>query len=160
MKQKIEEQAESLLLNNYEKYYRLAYSYAKNESDALDIVQESAYKVLKDIKKLKDQSLLSTWIYRIVINTSIDFLRKRNNETVSIYDLEIPHEDQYQDDDPKEMIAFLNEEERTIVILKFFEDLKLEEIADALNMNVNTVKTRLYRALKKIRLLWKQNTSE
>ena len=152
MKQKIEEQAESLLLNNYEKYYRLAYSYAKNESDALDIVQESAYKVLKDIKKLKDQSLLSTWIYRIVINTSIDFLRKRNNETVSIYDLEIPHEDQYQDDDPKEMIAFLNEEERTIVILKFFEDLKLEEIADALNMNVNTVKTRLYRALKKIRI--------
>ncbi|MBE5986865.1 RNA polymerase sigma (SigV) subunit [Lacrimispora xylanisolvens] len=152
MKQKIEEQAESLLLNNYEKYYRLAYSYAKNESDALDIVQESAYKVLKDIKKLKDQSLLSTWIYRIVINTSIDFLRKRNNETVSIYDLEIPHEDQYQDDDPKEMIAFLNEEERTIVILKFFEDLKLEEIADALNMNVNTVKTRLYRALKKIRV--------
>ncbi|MBE5986038.1 MAG: RNA polymerase sigma factor [Paenibacillaceae bacterium] len=152
MKQKIEEQAESLLLNNYEKYYRLAYSYANNESDALDIVQESAYKVLKDIKKLKDQSLLSTWIYRIVINTSIDFLRKRNNETVSIYDLEIPHEDQYQDDDPKEMIAFLNEEERTIVILKFFEDLKLEEIADALNMNVNTVKTRLYRALKKIRV--------
>lgn len=152
MKQKIEEQAESLLLNNYEKYYRLAYSYAKNESDALDIVQESAYKVLKDIKKLKDQSLLSTWIYRIVINTSIDFLRKRNNETVSIYDLEIPHEDQYQDDDPKEMIAFLNEEERTIVILKFFEDLKLEEIADALNMNVNTVKTKLYRALKKIRV--------
>lgn len=152
MKQKIEEQAESLLLNNYEKYYRLAYSYAKNESDALDIVQESAYKVLKDIKKLKDQSLLSTWIYRIVINTSIDFLRKRNNETVSIYDLEIPHEDQYQDNDPKEMIAFLNEEERTIVILKFFEDLKLEEIADALNMNVNTVKTRLYRALKKIRV--------
>lgn len=152
MKQKIEEQAESLLLNNYEKYYRLAYSYAKNESDALDIVQESAYKVLKDIKKLKDQSLLSTWIYRIVINTSIDFLRKRNNETVSIYDLEIPHEDQHQDDDPKEMIAFLNEEERTIVILKFFEDLKLEEIADALNMNVNTVKTRLYRALKKIRV--------
>ena len=152
MKQKIEEQAESLLLNNYEKYYRLAYSYAKNESDALDIVQESAYKVLKDIKKLKDQSLLSTWIYRIVINTSIDFLRKRNNETVSIYDLEIPHEDQYQNDDPKEMIAFLNEEERTIVILKFFEDLKLEEIADAMNMNVNTVKTRLYRALKKIRV--------
>ena len=152
MKQKIEEQAESLLLNNYEKYYRLAYSYAKNESDALDIVQESAYKVLKDIKKLKDQSLLSTWIYRIVINTSIDFLRKRNNETVSIYDLEIPPEEQYQDDDPKEMIAFLNEEERTIVILKFFEDLKLEEIADALNMNVNTVKTRLYRALKKIRV--------
>lgn len=152
MKQKIEEQAESLLLNNYEKYYRLAYSYVKNESDALDIVQESAYKALKDLNKLKDQSLLSTWIYRIVINTSIDFLRKRNNETVSIYDLEIPHEDQYQDDDPKEMIAFLNEEERTIVILKFFEDLKLEEIADALNMNVNTVKTKLYRALKKIRV--------
>ena len=152
MKQKIEEQAESLLLNNYEKYYRLAYSYVKNESDALDIVQESAYKALKDLNKLKDQSLLSTWIYRIVINTSIDFLRKRNNETVSIYDLEIPHEDKYQGDDPKEMIAFLNEEERTIVILKFFEDLKLEEIADALNMNVNTVKTRLYRALKKIRV--------
>ncbi len=152
MKQKIEEQAEHLLLSNYEKYYRLAYSYVKNESDALDIVQESAYKVLKEIRKLKNESLLSTWIYRIVINTSIDLIRKRNKETVSIYDLEIPHEDRYQEDDPNDLISFLNEEERTIVILKYFEDCKLDEIAAVLNMNVNTVKTRLYRALKKIRI--------
>ena len=124
MKQKIEEQAERLLLDNYEKYYRLAYSYAKNESDALDIVQESAYKVLKEIKKLKQESFLSTWIYRVVINTSIDFLRKRNKETVSIYDLEIPHEDRYQETDPNELIDFLSNEEQTIVTLKYFEEWK------------------------------------
>ena len=81
MKKNLEAEAEKILLTNYEKYYRLAYSYVNNEQDALDIVQESAYKVMKDISKVREPDYLSTWIYRVVMNTAVDFLRKRQKES-------------------------------------------------------------------------------
>lgn len=153
MKQKIEAEAEKVLLKNYESYYRLAYSYAKNEQDALDIVQESAYRVIKECRKLREATYLSTWIYRIVINASIDFLRKQNRESMSLDEVEIPHEDHYNEDDPLALLNSLEEKDRTIVILKYIEEWKLEEIAEILEMNVSTVKARLYRALKKLRIV-------
>lgn len=152
MKQKIEAEAERLLLEGYEKYYRLAYSYVKNEQDALDVVQESAYRAIRDCGKLKEGKYLSTWIYRIVINASIDFLRKEKREGMSLDEVEIPYEDHYREDDPLELLSALEEKDRAIVILKYFEGWKLEEIAQVLEMNLNTVKARLYRALKKLKI--------
>ena len=152
MKQKIEAEAERLLLEGYEKYYRLAYSYVKNEQDALDVVQESAYRAIRDCGKLKEEKYLSTWIYRIVINASIDFLRKEKREGMSLDEVEIPYEDHYREDDPLELLSALEEKDRAIVILKYFEGWKLEEIAQVLEMNLNTVKARLYRALKKLKI--------
>ena len=152
MKQKIEAEAEKILIENYEKYYRLAYSYVKNEQDALDIVQESAYRAIRELDKVKESSFLSTWIYRIVIHTAIDCLRKREREEVSLYDVDIPHEDQYREDDPLELLNTLEEKDRAIVILKYLEDWKLEEIAEVMDMNASTVKSRLYRALKKLKI--------
>ncbi|WP_367566100.1 RNA polymerase sigma factor [Lacrimispora sp.] len=153
MKQKIEEEAERILLKNYESYYRLAYSYVKNEQDALDIVQESAYRIIKECKKLREEAYLSTWIYRIVINASIDFLRKQKGERVSLDQVEIPHEDRYKEDDYLELLSSLEEKDRAIVILKYVEEWKMDEIAEILEMNVNTVKARLYRALKKLKIV-------
>jgi RNA polymerase sigma-70 factor (ECF subfamily) len=152
MKQKIEAEAEKILVRNYEKYYRLAYSYVKNEQDALDIVQESAYRAMKDLDKVKESNFLSTWIYRIVINTAIECLRKRKREEVSLLEVEIPHEDHYREDDPLELLTALEDKDRAIVILKYLEEWKLEEIAEVMDMNVSTVKSRLYRALKKLKL--------
>nr|WP_024836215.1 RNA polymerase sigma factor [Clostridium sp. 12(A)] len=153
MKPKMENEAERMLIDNYDKYYRLAYSYVKNEQDALDIVQESAYRVIKDLDKLKERNYLSTWIYRIVINTAIDTLRKKKRETVSFEDIEIVHEDQYKEEDPLEILNVLEDKDRALVILKYVEDWKLEEISEALDMNVSTVKSRLYRALKKLKVI-------
>ena len=67
--------------------------------------------------------------------------------------MEIPHEDSYKEDDPLELLSSLEEKDRTIVILKYMEEWKLEEIAEILEMNVSTVKARLYRALKKLKIL-------
>lgn len=153
MKQKMEDEAERMLIDNYDKYYRLAYSYVKNEQDALDIVQESAYRVIRDLDKLKERKYLSTWIYRIVINTAIDTLRKKKRETVSYEDIEIVHEDQYKEEDPLEILNVLEDKDRALVILKYLEDWKLEEISEALDMNISTVKSRLYRALKKLKVI-------
>lgn len=135
---------ERILTDNYEKYYRLAYSYMRNEDDALDVVQESAYRAIKDCKGVRNKDYLSTWIYRIVVNTSLDMLRRKKKET--------PTEDHYQDLDLKQMINRLDDKSRTVIILRYFEDLKLEDIADIVGENLNTVKARLYRTLKKLRL--------
>lgn len=117
----------------------------------MDIVQESAYRVIRDLDKLKERKYLSTWIYRIVINTAIDTLRKKKRETVSYEDIEIVHEDQYKEEDPLEILNVLEDKDRALVILKYLEDWKLEEISEALDMNISTVKSRLYRALKKLK---------
>lgn len=76
MKTKREKQTEDLLLSQYSRYYRLAYSYVHNEQDALDIVQESAYKAMRDCRSVQNDAYLGTWLYRIVINTALEFLRK------------------------------------------------------------------------------------
>ena len=68
MGSKQETEVERLLLENYETYYRLAYSYVRQEQDALDIVQESAYKAIRDCKTVRNPDYLATWVYRIAVN--------------------------------------------------------------------------------------------
>ena len=65
---KKESTVEQLLLQNYNQYYRLAYSYVKNDADAGDIVQTGAYKAIKNCGTLKDTAYAGTWLYRIMLN--------------------------------------------------------------------------------------------
>lgn len=148
MRNKVEQQ----LLANYENYYRLAYSYVRNENDAMDIVQESAYKAMKGSSKVKEEDFISTWIYRIVVNTALDFIRRHKKETLSDYEQEPSYEDTYMDFDVMDCINRLEDEDKAIIILRFFEDQKLEDIAEITGFNINTVKTRLYRALRKLKI--------
>ena len=145
-------ETEQILTENYERYYRLAYSYMRNEDDALDVVQESAYRAIRDCRKVRNKDYLSTWIYRIVVNTALDLLRKKKKETLTEELPEIPVEDQYQDLELRTVLNQLDDKSRTIILLRYFEDLKLEDIADIVGDNLNTVKARLYRSLKKLRL--------
>ena len=80
MRSGVERETERVLLENYDKYYRLAYSYMKSEQDALDVVQESAYKAIRDCGQVKEQRYIGTWLYRIVVNTALDALRRRGRE--------------------------------------------------------------------------------
>ncbi|KPU44817.1 RNA polymerase sigma factor SigV [Oxobacter pfennigii] len=139
-----------------EKYYRLAYSHVKNIDDAMDIVQESIYKAISTINTLKEPSYIRTWFYRIVVNTSLDFLRKQKRlkvvgEDVITY-LDSGITDTYENIDLSIAIDTLPDICRSIIILRYFEDLKLSEIAEILNENINTVKTHLYKSLEKLRL--------
>lgn len=147
MRQKVEEK----LLSNYENYYRLAYSYVKNESDAMDIVQESAYKAMKSYRQVKKEEYISTWIYRIVVNASLDSLRQHKKEVIGLIEEDISYEDNYKDFDMLHALDQLEEEDRMIVILRYFEDQKLEDIAEITGNNLSTVKTKLYRALKRLK---------
>lgn len=149
---RITAKTEQILLDKYDSYYRLAYSYVRNQEDALDIVQESAYRAIRDCHKVKDSRFLSTWIYRIVVNAALDVLRKKTREDTTPDFPDIPCADQYQEMDLRRLLEVLDEKSRTVVILRYFEDMKLEEIAQVMEENVNTVKARLYRTLKKLRL--------
>lgn len=147
---------ESFIIENREAHYRLAYSYVRNKDTALDIVQDSIFKALKSIDRLDEITYLKTWFYRIIINTSIDFIRKHQRITVmddEILSIHLPKlEDEMTDMDLQDAIDRLPPKYKTLIILRFFEDLKIHEIAAITDLNVNTVKTRLYSALKKLRI--------
>lgn len=151
----IRQQIEKQLLSSYEAMYRIAYTYVRNVDDALDIVQDSAYKAIKYAKNVKKEEYIETWIFRIVINTSIDFIRKNKREILTDIPEELNHAgntDQYQDFDTIQALNILNEKERAVIILRFFEDKRLEDIAGILNIKLSTTKSLLYRSLKKLKI--------
>lgn len=148
----LQKKVEGTILDSYESMYRLAYTYVRNEEDALDIVQESVYKAIKHSDSVKQETYIKTWLWRIVINTALDFIRKNEKEIAVEAFYESATEDIYQDFDTMNALNVLTEKEKAVVILRFFEDQKLSEIAKALNENTNTVKTILYRSLKKLKL--------
>lgn len=152
MRSGVEMETERVLLENYDKYYRLAYSYMKSEQDALDVVQESAYKAIRDCGQVKEQRYIGTWLYRIVVNTALDALRRRGREVALEEWQENSWQPSYAGLELWEILDQLDEKERTVVVLRYFHDLKLEDIAGILGENVNTVKARLYRTLKKMRM--------
>ena len=113
-------QTEQVLIEKYDRLYRLAYSYVYNEDDALDIVQESACKAIRDCGQVKNTDFLSTWIYRIVINTSLDLLRKNKKEIPAEEMPEIPWEDKYQELDLKTALKHLDEKKK--ICLESFQN--------------------------------------
>ena len=151
---------EQQLLADYKKLYRLAYSYVHNENDALDIVQESAYKAMKHCHTLRNPQYAGTWLYRIVVNESISFLRRHRPQDVTLQELDGELEDTYADMDLQQALAQLPPLDKTIVTLRYFEGLPLSDIAEIVDENINTVKSRLYRALKKLKVFLTEEGAE
>lgn len=75
-----EKAVEDLLLQNYDQYYRLAYSYVHNEADAGDIVQNGAYKAIRSSSDLKEVRYAATWLYRIMLNEIFSFCKQKKTE--------------------------------------------------------------------------------
>lgn len=156
MKNRMYTVLENYILQNKESHYRIAYSYVKNKDDALDIVQESIFKALSSADSLANAEHIKTWFYRILVNTSLDILRKKGKLSYVediVLDLNTEaKEDIYENFDLQNAMDDLPHNCRLIISLRYFEDLKLEEIADILGENLNTVKTRLYTGLKRLRI--------
>lgn len=146
----------TFLTDNRDQIYRLTYSYVHNREDALDIIQDSICKALSSIKSLKDPTLIRSWFFRILINTALDFLRERKRclylETDMLEVLSAGAKDEYRDLELKEALERLSTINKTVIVLRYYKDLKLEDISAILNENVSTIKTRLYSSLKKLRI--------
>lgn len=144
------EELEQYIIENQEHFYRLAYSYVKDRDAALDVVQNAVLKALTHWKSLRNPAYLKTWFYRILINEGLNYIRK-NRRIVPATGLR--EQPAAEEDIPGKLDVYaaverLNPKLRTIVVLRFFEDMSLQEIAEATALNLNTVKTRLYHALK------------
>ena len=144
---------EAIICEKYNSYYRMAYSYVHNEADAADIVQEGAYRAIKYCDAIKNEEYASTWIYRIMLNEVFRFLGAKKEETLEAEEVnQLSSEDSYENIDLKRALEKMSKEDQAVIQLKYFEDMKLEEIAEILGENINTIKSRLYRGLKKMRL--------
>ncbi|QPQ32616.1 sigma-70 family RNA polymerase sigma factor [Lysinibacillus sp. JNUCC 51] len=144
------------VMQNQEKYYRVAYQYVRNREDALDVVHDAIKKAYSNMNSLKNPEYIRTWFYRIVVNTALDLLRKQKKNIVIddeiLSNLDTGMMDKYEDVDLNNSLNALPEQYRSVIILRYFEDFKLGEIAEILNENLSTVKRRLYKALQILRI--------
>ncbi len=141
------------IYENQAAMYRLAFSYVHNRDAALDIVQDTVVQAISHAHALRSEAAVKAWVYRILINESLAYLRR--NQKLLLLDefpeVAVPQEDPGSRVDVYRAVERLEPKMRTIIILRYFEDMKLEDIAVVTGVNLNTVKARLYRALKKLR---------
>lgn len=156
MEQTTHQQLTAYIVAHQEDFYRLAYSYVKNRDAALDVVQESIVRALSKSDSLRRPEFLKTWFYRILLNESMNYYRQ-SRRLVSLEearpDAAAPQGDHAARLDLYDAIDRLDSREQTIIRLRFFQDMKLEEIAQMTDTNLNTVKSRLYKSLRKLREL-------
>jgi RNA polymerase sigma-70 factor, ECF subfamily len=147
---------ERLLILHSDQLYRTAYLYVGNREDALDIVQETAYKALLAVGQLRDERFFLTWLTKITIHCAYDVLKKRKKELAvdNLLDLS-PVKEEKRDVvlDLVEAIDRLNDHYRHAVILFYYQDLPISEVAKVMNIPENTVKTYLFRGKNELKKL-------
>ncbi len=155
MKQILYERLIQYILENQDRFYRVAYSYTRNQQDALDVVQSAVCKALEAHENIKNEDAVKTWFYRILINESLAVLKKRKRILLpgdGLEQDEVYYEKGYEQDDGLEKeLDRLELDVQGIIKLRFFEELSLKEISCITGLNLNTVKTKLYRGLKQLK---------
>ena len=150
-----EDRLEAYLIGGQARFYRLAYSYLQDREEALDAVQAAVCRALERRDSLRDEAALRTWFTRILVNASMDLLRQRKR--VTLLPPEALDTGSYEDPLPADdalssRVNALPAEVQTVVKLRFYEDMTLREISEVTGWNLNTVKSRLYAGLKKLRV--------
>jgi len=161
----------SLIQKHSRKVFNLAYRITGNHQDAEDATQETFIQVHRNLHRFRGDSSISTWIYRIAVNSCLQVKRRLNktyidslDETILEFKDDIPEDVRKWKDDPEtaylydellaevqrgcyHFITFrLTDEQRVVYILKVILCFSLDEIAAILEINKNTVKARLHRA--------------
>jgi RNA polymerase sigma-70 factor (ECF subfamily) len=133
----------------------MAFVYVKNQDDALDVVQETAYRSFKSIKTLKHPRFFKTWLTKIAINCSLHFLRQRAKgiqlEPQNFELLQTENEDFTLSIMLEDVIDKLDSTEKSVILLRFYQDYTIKDVAEMLEIPLGTAKTVLYRALDKLR---------
>ncbi len=150
-RRRLEQQLEDYIIASQADLYRLAMSYMRQPDAAMDVVQEAAVKALANKDRLKEDCHLKAWVYRIVVNESISYLRRNKRrlaEASALDGLTSEETDIPQAIDLYRAVERLDPKLRGIVVLRYFEDLKLEEVSAVTGLKLSTVKARLYKALR------------
>lgn len=127
--------------------YGMAKSMLQRDEDVADALQESILKAYKSLPSLREPKYFKTWMFRIVINECNNILRKRSGTEVMA---EVPpaavRTNDYDNVDLREAVDRLEEPQRLVVVLHYYEDLPLRQVAEVLNISESAVKMRLHRA--------------
>jgi RNA polymerase sigma-70 factor, ECF subfamily len=153
-----EELLQRLIEVDRHRLYRIAYVYVKNQEDALEIVQETVYKAFLNIRKLKEPQYFNTWITRIIVNSSLDYI-KTKGKVIYIQGEEELYKVGTEDKeylDLYEAVDKLQGLYKTVIILKYFEDLTIKDIAKILEISESNVKNYMHKALKLLRVELKE----
>jgi len=151
------------------KVFSIIYGILRNHNDAEDIAQQVFVKAYFSLKRFDQRAAFSTWLYKITVNECWDLLRKRKVRPL-VYESDLSEEqarqfgatDERASEEPdiseklvvrqrvQNLMAGLDERDRTMLILKEVEGFAVEEIAEILGLNANTVKVRLFRARRRV----------
>ena len=157
-----EREAFDRLVERYQRdVYRLCYRYVNNHQDANDMAQEAFLKAYRALSRFRGDSAFSTWLYRIAVNTCLNFraARRAPQEELSehLADGGTGVAERMQEDERsaqvRKAVARLPEKQRATLILKIYHDLTHEEVARVLGASVGTVKANLFHALGNLRKL-------
>lgn len=140
-----------LILEKQEKLSKIAYRYCMNETMAQEALSESIYKAYRYRRKCRKPEYFDTWIIRILIHECYKEMKNNKYRELVVDIPDISKEDLAL----RQMVYDLEEPERTIIILHIFEGYTLKEVSDCLNLSLNTVKTKYYRLLEKLKIEWK-----
>ena len=160
--QRGEREAFDRLVERYQRdVYRLCYRYVNNHEDANDMAQEVFLKAYRAIGRFRGDSSFSTWLYRIAVNTCLNFRAARRAPVQelpeALPDRTIGAAERLESDEVsarvRAAVSRLPEKQRAAVILKIYHELTHEEVAGILGSTVGTVKANLFHALGKLRKL-------
>ena len=155
MKQILYERLIQYILENQDRFDRVAYSYTRHQEDALDVVQNAVCKALEAHESIKNEDAIKTWFYRILINECLTVIKKRKRFLLTDDVLEreeVYYEKGYEQDGGMEKeLDSLELDVQGIIKLRFFEEMSLKEISRITGLNLNTVKTKLYRGIKQLK---------
>lgn len=157
-----DQQAFKELYNSYANYaLRTAFAITRNKNHVADIVQETFIKVYRNIDKFNIKKPFKPWFYRILLNESRRYMKRQYKEATVV---ESEHLIDYlneknETDKPlmetndtlTEALDYLSEMHRTVLVLKYMNEFTEKEISSLLDLNINTVKSRLYKARKKLK---------
>jgi len=152
--------------------FGMIYNMVHNEQDAWDLAQDSFVKAWKSIGRFRGQSSFYTWLYRIVMNVTIDWLRKKQvrgsgaefDDAIQLKEIDpasrtvpkadaLPHQKMERQEIRARIeaaIAQLSPEHRAVILMKEMEDMQYHEIAESLGCSIGTVMSRLFYARKRL----------
>ncbi|WCT12141.1 RNA polymerase sigma factor [Mucilaginibacter jinjuensis] len=153
------------LIKRHQRFvFTLAMRFAKSREDAEEIAQDCFVKAYKSLSSFQQQSKFSTWLYSIVYTTAMTFLRKKRVDTTSIDDenvyLQVEEHGSFENNlaEKKSRSFYVNQaisqllpDDATIITLFYTGEQSLEEIAETLGMEANTVKVKLFRARQRLK---------
>ena len=146
-----------------DKAYNLAFRICGNREEAKEIAQDSFLKAYRSLKGFKMKSSFATWLYRIVYNTAISHVRIKKKGILSLEDFPAdatdfigsnPSEEEAEKQYRNSLVSFalqkINDEERGLISLYYYEEMSTEEISDVTGISKTNIKVKLFRARQKM----------